>query len=177
MKKYFSAPLLLLGLASCRDNSTATQNPDQAMSTDFDALVGWVSDGGTLSTAQAHSGRYSLTVDSQHEFSINYSVPLSQLSNTRFRGVQVDAWIFVPDKGPTAQLVAVLKDAAGTDIMHENIDLGEKLRGNYGQWIKISREVNFPATANADSRLVMYLWRANAPGPTYLDDLQLTSLR
>lgn len=176
MKKYLPALLLTIGLASCGDRTSTTPNPDLVMSTDFDSLMGWLPENG-LSTAQAHSGRYSLTVDPQREFSLNYVTPLSQLSDTRFRGVRLEGWAFVPDKGETARLVVVLRDReSGKDITRDDIVLGEQVRGKYGEWVKISRDIEFPATASADSQLVVYLWRGIATSPNYVDDLQLTLL-
>ena len=176
MKKYLSALLLTVGLASCGDDTSTTPNPDLVMSADFDSLMGWLPDNG-LSTAQAHSGRYSLAVDPQREFSLNYVAPLLQLSDTRFRGVRVEGWAFVPGKGETAHLVVLLRDkVSGKDSMRDDIGLGEQVRGKYGEWVKFSRDIEFPTTVGADSQLVIYLWRGIATTPNYVDDLQLTLL-
>lgn len=175
MKKLFFA-LPLLALAACgKDNSTA-ENPDVLMTADFDSLVGWIPDASTVTKEKAHSGAYSIKVDPSHEYSLTYTNSLGQLSSSRIRGVKLDAWAFMPNKDATAKLGFLVKDATdGKVALGEGIELKDQVK-EYGKWVKISKEINFPASANYSSQIVIFLWKAGSTGPAYVDDIQLTAL-
>ncbi|TDN36584.1 hypothetical protein A8B98_07780 [Hymenobacter sp. UV11] len=149
---------------------------DLLMHNDFETVAGWVADPATLTQEQAHSGRYSLKVDKDHQYSLTYYSLLGQLSPTRIRGVRVDAWAYEPNKDNSVQLRIGLNDAAGGKLMMGdgiayNVQVGEP-----NKWVKISKEIVFPPNVNYSSQLVMYLWNAGGAGAGYLDDVQLTAL-
>lgn len=147
------------------------------MSADFDSLIGWIPDPSTVTQEKAHSGRYSLKVEPGHDFSLTYSAVLGQLSSTRIRGVKVDAWAYMPNKDAAAMLTFVVKDVAGgKDILNDYLKLPEQVK-EYGKWVKVSKEITLPPATNYSSQIVVYLWRAGATGPAYIDDIQLTALR
>ncbi|WP_310396172.1 hypothetical protein [Hymenobacter sp.] len=176
MKNLFFA-LPMAALAACGNDDSTAPSKDAILTTDFESLVGWVPDPSTITKEKAHSGLYSLKVDQNHEFSLSYSVILGQLSSTRIRGIKMDAWAYMPNKEATAKLGFILKEAAGgKDILGDGIELGSQVK-EYGKWVKISKEVNFPASAGYSSQIVMFLWRAGSTGPAYVDDIQLTALR
>ncbi|UOQ66034.1 hypothetical protein [Hymenobacter volaticus] len=164
-------------LFSCTNNNSDTADNDILMSSNFDSLAGWLPDMSVLANDKAHSGKYSLKVDQTREFALGYSTVLGELSNTRLRGIKLDAWVYLADKDATAKLAFIIKDAAGSqEILGDRIDLVEQAK-EYGKWVKISKKINFPVSANYTSQLVIYLWRAGATKPAYIDDIQLTALR
>lgn len=175
---------LLLALASAAsltacsgDNSTAAPDKDTLMHNDFESMVGWIPDAVALTKDKAHSGVYSLKVDKQHEYSLGYNYLLGQLSPTRLRGIRVDAWAYAPEKNPAAQLrMAVNNAVGGTPIASEGIEFNSQVK-EYGKWVKVSKEFDFPSTASYTSQLVIYLWSAGGTNPAYIDDIQVTALR
>jgi hypothetical protein len=173
--------LALFGAASLTacssENSTATSNKDVLMHNDFESMVGWVPDPTALTQDEAHSGHYSLKVDEQQEYSLNYKNLLGYLSPTRIRGVRVEAWVYASTQNPSAQIRVALNEAAGgTTIMNDGIGFASQVKDS-NKWVKVSKEVLFPSTANYTSQLVIYLWRGDGSSKAYIDDIQLTALR
>lgn len=174
MKKLFLV-LPLVALAACGGDSGAPDK-DVLMTSDIDSMVGWLSDPGALPKGQAHSGSYCLRVDQTHEFSPGYQAVLGQLSSTRLRGVKLDAWVFATDKNSKGKLEFALRDpASGKEIFRHQMHLEEA--SDFGKWVPMSQEILFPPTANYSTQLVIYVSRAEATSPAYVDDLKLTALR
>lgn len=174
MMKRVLLALPLAVLAACGGDSTAN-NKDVLMKSDFDALNGWLPDRAALTRDKAHSGAYSIKVEPGRDFSLNYLAQLGQLSGSRIRGVRFDGWVFLTDKNAKAQLAFVTKEAPdGKDI--EATYFNYDTVNEYGKWVAVSKEIIFPATTNYNSALLVYLWRAGATSPAYLDDVQLTAL-
>jgi hypothetical protein len=178
MKYVLLALAAATSLSGCSgDNSTATSDKDVLMHNDFESMVGWIPDAVALTQEKAHSGRYSLKVDKEHEYSLGYNQLLGQLSPTRLRGVRIDAWAYAPEKDPTAQLrVALNGTVGGQAIAGEGVEFGSQVK-DYGKWVKVSKEFIFPPNANYTSQLVVYLWSGGGPRRAYVDDVQLTALR
>ena len=164
-------------LAGCNQNTSPVYDKDTVMTSDFDSLAGWVPDPSTLTKEQAHSGSYSLKVDKNHEFSLSYSAILGQLTETRLRGIKMTSWVYMPNKEATAKMGFILKDVTGgKDILSDGIELKDQVK-EYSKWVQVSKDINFPASASYSSQIVIFLWRAGATGPAYIDDIQLTALR
>ena len=177
--KYFLLALAgAASLSACTSkDSSAEPDKDSLMHNDFEMVAGWVTDPTTLTQEQAHSGHYSLKVDKDHAYSLTYYSLLGQLSPTRIRGVRVDAWAYEPDKDNSVQLRVGINDTAGGKvIMGDGIAYNDQV-SEPGKWVKISKEITFPANATYNSQLVMYLWNGSGTGAGYLDDVRLTALR
>lgn len=175
MKRILLAlPLALL--AACGGDNTTATDKDVLMKCDYDTLVGWLPDSNVLTKEKAHSGIYSVKVDANREFSLGYSSLLGQLSSTRIKGVHVDGWAFLTDKNSTASISVELKDVTtGNIISRQYIEYGKLTQ--YGKWTPISGDFIFPANATYTSQLVIYLWRATATTPAYLDDLRISAIK
>jgi len=178
MKYLLLALASAASLAACSGNKAETASAkDVLMHNDFENMAGWVSDPTPFTQEKAHSGRYSLKVDQDHEYSLGYNYLLGQLSPTRIRGVRVEAWVYLPERNNTAQIrVAVNGAAKGETIMNEGIDLNAEVKDT-GRWTKVSKEFTFPTTVNYTSQLVMYLWRGGNSGKVFMDDVQISALR
>jgi hypothetical protein len=178
MKYLLFALVSAASLSACSSESpTASLNKDVLMHNDFESLVGWIPDPVALTKEQAHSGLYSVKVDQEHEYSLGYNYLLGQLSPTRIRGVRVEAWVYTSDHNPSAQIRVALNDAVGgTSVMNDGIELGAQVK-EFGKWVKVSKDIAFPPTANYTSQLVIYLWRGGSSNKAFMDDIQLTALR
>lgn len=167
-----------VGLSACSSGSpTAAPSKDVLMHNDFESMVGWIPDPVALTKEQAHSGVYSVKVDQEHEYSLGYNYLLGQLSPTRIRGVRVEAWVYAPDHNPSAQIRVALNDAVGgKTMMNDGVEFGSQVK-EFGKWVKVSKEIAFPPTANYSSQLVIYLWRGGSSSKAFMDDIQLTALR
>lgn len=178
MKYLLLALVSVASLAACSGNKTdTTPAKDVLMQNDFENMAGWVADPTPFTQENAHSGRYSLKVDQDHEYSLGYNYLLGLLSPTRIRGVRVEAWVYMPERNTTAQIRVALNGAAKDEtIMNEGIDLSAEVQ-NTGKWTKVSKEVTFPTQANYTSQLVMYLWRGSNSGKVFMDDVRIIALR
>lgn len=177
--KYFL--LTLAGAASltaCSGNKADTVlDKDVLMHNDFENMLGWVPDAALFTDEQAHSGRYSLQVNQDHEYSLAYNYLLGLLSPSRIRGVRVEAWVYMPERNSSAQIrVAVDGANKGETLMKEGIDLGAEVKDT-GKWQKVSKEFTFPTNANYTSQLVIYLWRGGDKAKVFMDDVQVIALR
>ncbi|GAA4379097.1 hypothetical protein GCM10023186_16300 [Hymenobacter koreensis] len=146
------------------------------MSNDFESIVGWAPENKSLTTERAHSGRYSLKVDKDTEFSLTYDVLLGKLSAKRLRGVKLEAWAYLPNAGGDAKLGLVINAPNSEQtILGEGIQLGEQVK-KYNEWVKVSKDIVFPPNAEYMSHMKIFLWRAGASAPAYIDDITLTPL-
>ncbi|GAB3239440.1 hypothetical protein GCM10027346_32730 [Hymenobacter seoulensis] len=170
----YALPLAVL--VACSTDSKRP-NPEVVMHNNFDSLVGWVPDASLLTKERAHSGQYSIKVDNGQDYSLTYTAPLGQLSETRLRGTRLEAWVFMTDKDAKARLGFLVKDPENKNvILNDGLDLREQVKES-GEWVKISKDFTFPPTVNYTSSLVIFLWGPEIKRPIYLDDIQLTALR
>ena len=172
MRIYLLAAVVLAG---CSRAPAPAANALAA--TDFENLSGWLADlpaRTTLTQAQAHSGKYSTSVGPGHDYSLGYDNPLNQLAADRPARLQISAWVQQTGTGPSPKLVTELKSAANSRLLWEGLDIGP-LTKVPGKWYRVEQTVTIPATAAPDSRLLVYLWRADSTTPTYLDDLQIAT--
>lgn len=181
MKFFLLALAASILLNACSSDSPASLDKDVVMHNDFESVIGWAPDASTISKEQAHSGSYSLKVDIAHPYSLTYYSLLGQLSPTRIRGVNVEAWVYTPNLANSAnvQLSIGLNDAPGGKMLaSEKISFAELKDSN--KWAKVSKEFIFPLAANYSSQMVIYLWNGSSNGtnrgPAYLDDIKLTSI-
>ncbi len=176
MKKFFFL-LPLAVLSACGgDNAESGADKDVLMTSDIDGAAGWVADPNALVKGEAHSGQYSLRVDQTHTFSPGYTAIMGKLSPTHLRGVKLEAWVYATDKNAKGKLELVVNEGpGGKELLHDQTKLDEA--GAVGKWVKVSKDIIFPATVAYSSLLTIYVSRAEATSPAYVDDLKLTALR
>jgi hypothetical protein len=175
--KIFPAVLALAILTACGNDNPAPDilGKDVLMTSDIDSLPGWIPDPNALKPGPAHSGKYALRVDVEHEFTPNYKVLLGQLSPSRLRGVKLEAWAYATDKNSSGKLEFVLRTPDGQEMFRDQTRLEEMKP--YGEWVPIRKEIIFPPSVNSTTQLVIYVSRADSQTPAYVDDLKLTALR
>ncbi|MCC3155932.1 hypothetical protein LJ737_01695 [Hymenobacter sp. 15J16-1T3B] len=174
MKKIL--PFLALSvLAACSSDKEAASS-DAIMSNDFESVVGWVPDASTISKDHAHSGAYALKVDPSHEFSLTYNTVLGNVTARKPRGVKLEAWAYLNSAQSAGKLglVVVPPGENAQNVVGDGIELSEVK--DFKKWVKVSKEIVFPASVQSDYILKVFLWRGAASEPVYIDDLKLTAL-
>ncbi|QNE41282.1 hypothetical protein F1C16_17835 [Hymenobacter sp. NBH84] len=174
MKRFFFCAVLF-ALVGCSDKAVVDEST--LMTTSFETLYGWLpaSQSDLLSREQSHSGLYSTKVDPQHEYSLTYRSTLGDLHDTRISKMKVNAWVFVPDAQAQATLVISISNqgAKPGNMLWEGINLQKEVKGEYGRWVNVSRELTIPAEADDTNRLSIYLWRTGGDKAIFLDDVTL----
>ena len=173
-----SAALLPL-LAACQpagpEGARPAAGPGVLMQADFEQSIGWGSaDVVSLTTEQAHSGRWGLRVAPEVPFGYTYSRPLGELSATPLRELQLEGWVRRPAPGSTARLVVQVDSSASSEVKVFYLAYPlEKAVPDLNKWTRVQIPLTLPTSAKGSNQLKIYLWNEQATAPTFLDDLTL----
>ena len=168
--------LLAAGCGGSGSSAVDYTDPNLIAASDFESVIGWLPDPGTLTKEQAHSGRYSIKVDPAHEFGMGFGLPLGKATIRKPRKIRLAAWGFMVDDKSAARLgLQIMDPATGKEIFGDGINYNESIK-NYGKWVEISKDVTIPETAASTHELRVFLWRSGATTPAYVDDLRITLL-
>lgn len=165
----------VLGACSASDSGAAANDPAVLTSNDFEHSVGWgAAEATSLSTAKAHSGRWSIRVSPEVPFSYTFARPLGELDAPIPQKMVLEAWALRVAGGSTAQVV-VQVDASTTDehrVLYAALPLATAVP-KFGEWTAVRLPLTLPANAIGTNNLKVYLWNDHATTPTYLDDVVL----
>ncbi|GAB3861109.1 hypothetical protein GCM10028822_40080 [Hymenobacter terrigena] len=179
MLKHVTASGLLatLLLTGCSSTSGDAPADGQLAFNNFENLDGWLADSPALATInreKAHSGVYSTKVSPGHDYSLGYSNTLERFSPDWPAKITVSAWVLLPNDQANAKLVTQVKSPnAGSDLVWEGLELNKVVKV-YNKWQHVEQTITMPEAAKPDSRLLVYLWRADSKEPVYLDDLEIS---
>jgi hypothetical protein len=145
----------------------------------FESLVGWMGTAShpSLTKERAHSGQYALKVDGAIPYSLSYNSTLGHLSEIRLKKFRLSAWVLVPDAEASALLVTHIGDAppATKPLLWDGFDV-VKASQKRGQWAHVSKVINVPAEADANTTIGFYLWCNKGTKATYIDDIVVSEL-
>lgn len=145
---------------------------------DFEQLAGWLPEPApTLTTERAHSGRYSVKVDSAHPFSVTYHFKLGDKFSMRPRRMRLSAWAWVEESGDDAQLtfsMSAPNDPQNKSKLYTQVFLVDNWP--YKRWTHVSRDIDLPPEVSSQAEVAVYLWVNSAYRPVYTDDWELTEL-
>ena len=164
-----------MGLAACSDSEFSEFPAGVITRNDFENVQGW---GGAnesgVTSEKAHSGKYSVCVNPQIEFSYTYIRQLAQMSSGKPKRITVSAWAWVPDKDCKASLTLEIKHSPekGTPVMYDGMELSSTVR-SFKSWEKVSKTFVLPDSVAATNQLKLYMWRGSSPRPVYLDDISI----
>lgn len=170
--------LLCAGLVSCSESGTEATPENLISRNDFEAIEGWGPATPSLTTAKAHSGRYSIKVDSGVEYGMSYITPLSKASPSRLQKLEVSAWAMLTGKEGNANLVVEVKNPADDSqkIFWESLEIGKESK-SLNKWQEVRKIFTLPANVEPTHELRVYLWRAGATQPVYLDDVTIARVQ
>ena len=174
-------PASLSGLFGCSpaDKPTDPALPASAVlitRNDFEAVAGWGGAGvpASISTDQAHSGRYSVRAGRGIEYAYGYSMPLRLALPARPTRLHLKGWFYRAARGETGALVInVVRPSNQQTLFYESVSLAE-LRAN--RWVTHSAEVALPDSVTSLDVLNVFLWSAGSAEPIFLDDLEVTAI-
>lgn len=167
-----------LGLLATGCSKSDNADGKVLLRNDFDSLAGWLGTAPqpSLTRERAHSGQYSIKVDANTEYSIGYNGTLGQLSEERIAKIKVDAWVLAPNGDAGGLLVTHVGDAppATKGMLWDGFDVVQAANQKFGDWVHVSKVINIPAQADANTNFGIYLWRNKGNATTYVDDLVIT---
>jgi hypothetical protein len=140
---------------------------------DYESVIGWVADNGTVTREQAHSGRYSVKVDDSHEFGMGFSLPLGKAISRKPNKIRISGWAYMTDAKSTARLGLQLFDpVAGKEAFGDGINFADDIKSPK-KWTEISKEIVLPTSTSRTQEIRVFLWRGGASSPAYIDDLRI----
>lgn len=164
--------IIIMGSAACSHDTSEhapTNTPGRVLfTTSFENLEGWISETPSLTKDKAHTGHYSIKVDQATEFSVTYLNQLGRLSPKRFNKVRLTGWGFLTAPGAAA-LVFQITRADQSTVFYDKIDITQ-----VNSWQQVGKVVTLPTVLDPMNRIRIYLWRASATAPAYLDDVKLS---
>lgn len=177
MKKilFLGVAALSFGLGACSKSGSEDWPAGTVTRNDFENVQGWggANEGG-VTTDKAHSGKHSIWVNPQTEFSYTYIRQLGQMSSGKPKKLTVSGWAWVPDKDAKAMLILEIKHSPekGTVVLYDGTELSSTVNGFKG-WEKVSKTYTLPDSVASANQLKLYLWRGSSPRPVYLDDVSI----
>jgi hypothetical protein len=152
------------------------------MFNNFEGGGGWSSDpnrndASLIMKGLAHSGQYALRVDQNHEFSLTFDLPLGKISPSKFKGVHLDAWVFMPSAKATAAIgMQIVQPDGSIAVNGSDIKFGEAIK-TYNKWVPVSTDFILPDNIIPAQHLRLFMWRADASEEALLDDVKLSLIR
>jgi hypothetical protein len=145
------------------------------MASNFESLAGWAPETPSLTREKAHSGKYALKVDKDIEYSLTYRNQLGNLSPVKLQKLRLTAYAYVTTpQNPAKLTVQIVKSAQdGTSTFMHVIEFSKEVK-SANEWTKISQVITLPEDVTAVNELRVYLWRAGAAEPVYVDDVELS---
>ena len=150
---------------------------DYVTTNDFESVVGWSTDAGSLTKDHAHSGQYAVQVNQDREYGLTFDVPLAAASVHALRGIRVEAWAYLPGPQADAWLNVQIAPPQSPDapVFRDGLRLLDQVH-DYQKWTRVEKEFAFPANLTGDDHLRLFLWRGGSPVPVYLDDIKVRAL-
>lgn len=174
MKKLLYA-LTAFGMVACGKGGNDIP-ANQLASNDFESLDGWIGDQPitSLTKEKAHSGRYSIKVDPNIEYSLGFNMLLGKLSTSKLKKIKIHAWVNVPNAKSAVVLVTQITNPADNNkqLLWEGVNMGNEVK-TLNKWVEIEKTITVPDNATYNDKLGVYLWRTSSPETIYLDDLTI----
>ncbi|KAA9331348.1 hypothetical protein F0P96_13960 [Hymenobacter busanensis] len=166
--------LALVALVSCSKSDDQSANANAITATNFDDYEGWVPENASLTRERAHSGKFSIKVDGNSEFSMGYVNLLGKISPRKMRKLHLKAWAFLPSNKAAAKLGMQITDpSTGQEIFGDGIKLTDQVT-SFNKWVEVEKDITLPDNIAPTQLLKLFLWRDSASEPAYIDDLSLT---
>jgi hypothetical protein len=168
--------LSLTVLGACSSNTEDDIPIDKIITTnDFESVIGWNANTGTIDKGRAHSGKYAIKVDQDHEFSLTYDVALGEVTPRKPRILHLKAWAFLGGYQSTGVLGIQIMEPGVDDkqVFSDGIKLIEAVK-SYKKWVQISKDIVLPDNVTAAQHIRLSLWRADASDLILIDDVSLS---
>ncbi len=173
---YFAWLLVGLAATGCRWSGADEPASHQIAFNDYEAVMGWMGSTESVTLERAHSGSHAVKVDGGMEYGLGYGMKLGQAADHPLHKLHLEAWGFMTDPQSTAQLGLQLYDPAQRKpVFSDGIDYAAAVK-TPGKWLRISKDITLPDNASSTQQLRVFLWRASASSPAYLDDLRISEV-
>ncbi|RZJ87166.1 MAG: hypothetical protein EOO60_12490 [Hymenobacter sp.] len=167
---------LLIGATACaRSDKKEVALANLVAKNDFESVEGWGVSSASLTTAEAHSGRYSVKVDPAIEYSIGYRNTLLRVSDIRIKKLHVHGWVRLSSFKAKAVLVMQVTnpDKGGEQVYWQAFDVRSQVK-TINRWTQVDQDFDLPNAVSANHELRVYMWRTGPEDTVYLDDLEIS---
>ena len=166
--------LLLLTVGACSSGNQKPTDPASRITfNDFEAMSGWLPYNSSLTTDKAHSGRYSVKVDSGLEFALGYNNQIGAAGASQARQLTIKGWLLQTGPKAAAAVVVQVLDAKGQNVFYDSMPM-EKVLKKANKWTEFKYTFTMPGPLQPEHQLKVYLWKATAQAPAYLDDFEIS---
>lgn len=174
--KNFTFLLSVALLGACSNDASDEISSDKIITAnDFESVMGWNANTASLAKGNAHSGRYAIKVDQDHEFSLTYDAALGEVTPVKIKTIHLEAWAYLPSEKSTGMLgIQIMEPGANNKQLYgDGIKLGEAVK-TYKEWVRVSKDFVLPENITAAQHIRLSLWRADASDQVLIDDVQLS---
>lgn len=159
--------ITMLLMFSC--NEKLKTSDDGYYFEDFDNLKMWSADV-NVTTEQAHSGNYSISTDSVHEYSQTFLMNWIEINEKHFSHVNISGWALLPKGNEDVRLVCSFDDK-GKPVEYKATDFISSIR-EPGKWHQIRLSMYFPENLSDSAKIKIYAW-APKKQKAFLDDIEI----
>lgn len=167
-----SCGALLLTLGACSSETEPAVPAGRITFNNFEAVDGWVPATPSLTKEKAHSGHYSVKVQPGIDYALGYGNQLGAVSPTKFQKITIKGWALRSGPKASAAVVVQILDANNQGAFYQAVSLPEAVQAT-NRWTAFSKEFTLPTNLTPAHYLKVYLWKASAEQPTFLDDLEI----
>ncbi len=141
---------------------------------DFESVKGWSKMPiPTLVEGNAHSGNFSLKIDSLEGFSHAFNIKMKDISNKPIKKVRYSMYCMIKSLNAKASLVLAVDTVNKPNALWQGIPIQDQIK-EINKWVKITGEVQLAQDGlnKPENNLVMYLWN-NSKEVIFADDYEL----
>jgi hypothetical protein len=168
--------LLLIFVASCTNQPAGSDKPKNSLTFSNDMeyastkVPGWVNET-TVNEGLAHSGKFSVRMDSTREFSYGFQQILGNLNKNVPNKIIVRAWVYsgVPD--PDASCVVQILEG-DKSVWWDSAGLKSRMP-KANQWTDITFTFKIDKEVFPTSQVRIYIWN-QYKYKFYIDDMDIT---
>jgi hypothetical protein len=160
MRKLFVLIASISLLSSCAKKKPIIYEND----TDFKE---WINQQTVKNVPNPHSGFSASVIDSAHNYSLGFSKPIENISNDKFKEVEVSYWVFAKSDQAKANTVF------SVDFNGKNVDWsGRAVPFRKDAWTEVKETYKISDKAQPNNQLSVYVWNTSKE-ELLIDDFKL----
>jgi hypothetical protein len=149
-------------IASC--SSEKTKHEGNFFGNDFESIDGWIREQPHLVKGDAHSGNYSIKVDSSLEFGYTFMLPMKSIATKPIKKVKVSIYCMFKEADTKAALVVSIDSPENVNLLYSGTQLQDFVK-DQNKWEKVSVEVDLAkgkeGVSMPNNTVKIYVWNTS----------------